>query len=156
MTWLAPVAAGRFSDMRDDPSQHFPALDRVRAVGARVGAELDCRLVVLFGSLARGDARAADIDIAVLCDRPVDRVDLTNRLTRSLGTQHVDVSDLAHSDPLLMALVARDGLPLLERSRGEFACFASLAARRYADTRKFRQMERREIQDLIAQLPAAV
>jgi hypothetical protein len=65
----------------------------------------------------------------------------------------VDVCDLRRTDPLLMMLVVRDGIPLYERSAGEFARFASLAARRYADTRKFRQVERREIQDILAGLP---
>lgn len=44
---------------------------------------------------------------------------------------------------------AREGIPLYESEEGEFARFASLAVRRYADTRKFRAMQRREIQDFI-------
>lgn len=130
-----------------------PSLERLRAAGAELGVDPDCRLVVLFGSVARGETRPADIDIAVLYERPVDAVGLTNRLIRLLRTQNVDVSDLIHAEPLLMALVARDGIPLYERSRGELDRFASLAARRYADTRKFRDMERREIQDILAELP---
>jgi hypothetical protein len=65
----------------------------------------------------------------------------------------VDVCDLRRADPLLMALVARDGVVLYEATPHEFDRFASLAARRYADTRKFREMERQEILDILARLP---
>ena len=88
--------------------------------------------------------------MAVLAEGRLDTVELTNRLIRALGFQAVDIADLSHADPLLMMLVARDGVPLYESSPGEFDRFASLAVRRYADTRKFRAMEAREIRDFIA------
>ncbi len=73
-----------------------------------------------------------------------------DRLIRALGVQSVDVSDLSRAEPLLLMLVAREGVPLYEENPGDFACFVSLAARRFADTRKFREMERREIHDFLA------
>jgi len=57
----------------------------------------------------------------------------------------VDVTDLARADPVLLALAARDGVPIYEREPGEFAPFASLAARRFADTRKFREAQARHL-----------
>lgn len=114
-----------------------------------VAADLGCRLVVLFGSAARGVA-PEDVDIGVLGDALVDTLEATNRFIRELGVQAVDVADLRRADPLLLMLAARDGVPLYERSPGEFARFASLAARRYADTRKFRDAERHELRDFIA------
>jgi predicted nucleotidyltransferase len=114
-----------------------------------VAADLNCRLIVLFGSAARG-VTAEDVDLGVLVDAVVDTVDATNRFIRALGLQAVDVADLRRADPLLLMLVARDGIPLYERSPGEFARFASLAARRFADTRKFRDAERHELRDFIA------
>ena len=128
-----------------------PSIDELRRVAAAVGPETDCRLLVLFGSAARSSCSAPeDLDVAVLADGELDVVALTNKLIQALGTQHVDVADLHRADPLLMMLVGRDGVPLYERSPGEFARFVSLAARRYADTRKFRDMEAREIRDHIA------
>jgi len=64
--------------------------------------------------------------------------------------QSVDVTDLGHADPVLLAHVARDGVPLYEGSEGEFARFASLAIWRVADTRKFRVTERGAIRDFVA------
>jgi predicted nucleotidyltransferase len=123
--------------------------DQLHQAARQVAAGLGCRLVILFGSAARGQA-PEDLDLGVLGDTILDTVDVTNRFIRALGVQAVDVADLRRADPLLLMLAARDGLALYERSPGEFARFASLAARRYADTRKFRDAERNEVRDFIA------
>ncbi len=130
----------------------LPSLEQLRAASEAMGREHGYGLIVLFGSAARGESRVADLDIAVRGRGPVDLVALTNELIRTLGVQAVDVCDLGRADPLLMALVARDGIALYEEAPGEFARFASLAARRYADTRKFREAERREIHDFLARM----
>ena len=120
------------------------AIDRSRLerAAATVGRELGAELVVLFGSAARGDALSgSDLDLGVLAPGGIDAVAVTNRFIELLRVQHVDVSDLRRADALLLALAARDGLPLYEREAGAFARFQSLAARRFADTRKFRQAE---------------
>jgi predicted nucleotidyltransferase len=138
------------------PSRRIPAA-RLRRAAEQVGREVGCRLVVLFGSAARGadgaTAAARDLDVGVLCDTVPDLVALTNRFIQALGVQAVDLTDLRRADPLLLMLVARDGTPLYERAPGEFARFASLAARRYADTRKFRVAERDAVRDFIARSP---
>lgn len=126
------------------------SLERIRHVAADVGRESECRLIVLFGSAARNQPSPEDLDFAVLARGRLDAVEFTNRLIRALGVQSVDVSDLSRAEPLLLMLVAREGIPLYEENPGDFACFISLAARRFADTRKFREMERREIHDFLA------
>lgn len=131
------------------PSPSVPSLESLRAAAQQLGEELSARLIVLFGSAARAGTAPKDVDIGILCDRPLDAVDAANRLTRSLGTQGIDVADLRQAEPLLLALVARDGIPLYQARPGTFAAFASLAARRFADTRKFREAERREIEDFL-------
>jgi len=131
-------------------SAHEP-LDRatLERVAADVAQGSDLRLVVLFGSAARAAASRMpeDLDLAVLASEPVDVVALTNGFIRALGLQEVDLVDLSRADPLVMQLVARDGIPLFEAEGGAFARFASLAARRYADTRKFRETEKGEIRE---------
>jgi predicted nucleotidyltransferase len=119
-------------------------LEEIARAAHRIADELDLRLVVLFGSTARGEERPEDLDLAVLAAgrEPVDAAHVTNLLTVLLGRQDVDIVDLARADPVLMMLVARDGVPLFERTPSEFASFWSLAARRFADTKKFRDAER--------------
>lgn len=130
-------------------SQPVPGLEPVRRAIVELVAEQPLRLAVLFGSMARGEPRPRDVDIALLGDGALDLIALTNVLTRRLRTQNVDLVDLRTADPLLMALVARDGLVLHEREPGEFDRFASLASRRFADTAKFREAEREYIADFI-------
>ena len=93
--------------------------------------------------------RAEDLDLALLGSGPLDLVDLTNRLTQTIGVQEIDLVDLRRADSLLQMLVARDGIPLYEIEPTGFARFVSLAVRRYADTAKFREMERQELQEFI-------
>jgi len=127
--------------------------ERLRAAAVEIGRGGGLRLVVLFGSVARGEAGAEDLDIGVLGAGPLDAIAITNQLTGLLGVQGVDVTDLGRADPVLLAHAARDGVPLYEGSEGEFARFASLAVRRFADTRKFRVAEREAIREYVARGP---
>jgi hypothetical protein len=63
-----------------------PAADVIRSVAARIGAEIDCRLIVLFGSVARRKSAPKDLDLGFLADLPIDTVKLTNRLIRQENT----------------------------------------------------------------------
>ena len=132
--------------------ENLPTLERLREVAEEVGRETKCRLIVLFGSVARGDSRCEDVDLAVLPARGVTlyTIGLTNRLIRALRIQQIDVSDLSRADPLLLMLVANEGIPLYQGAQSEFACFVSLASRRYWDTRKFREMERQDLERFAA------
>ncbi len=126
----------------------------LRDAAAKLATDFALQLVVLFGSAARGESAVEDIDIGVLGSHPVDVVDVTNVLTRSLQTQAVDVTDLMRADPILLALVARDGVPLFEKAPGMFTRFASLAARRFADTKKFRDAQERALREATSPSPA--
>jgi len=113
----------------------------LRRAAKEVHRRFGAQLVVLFGSAARREKTAQDLDLGILGSEPLDTVAVTNALTRALGTQAVDVTDLRRADPVLLALVARDGIPLFEHEPGAFAGFVSLAMRRFADTRKFRDAQ---------------
>jgi len=126
-------------------------LHRLRTVAAQLARETGLRLIVLFGSAVRDEARPPeDVDLGLLGNSAIDAVAVTNRLIEMLGEQRVDVADLGHADALLLMLVAREGVPLYEGQPGEFARFCSLAARRYADTRKFRVAEREDLRAFVA------
>ena len=128
-------------------------IKRLQQTAAEVGRETGCRLIVLFGSVARRDPEPADFDIAVLpaSEKTLDSVSFTNKLIQALSVREIDVSDLSHAEPVLMMLVARDGISLYEATPGEFNRFVSLAARRFADTRKFRVAERQYIQAYVTE-----
>jgi len=56
----------------------------------------------------------------------------------------------------LSMVAAREGRVLYEARPGEFAQFASLAARRYADTAPFRRIDHEDMLQRLARLKAEV
>lgn len=103
-------------------------------------------LVVLFGSAARGRVRPdSDVDVAVLTDSAADLESAFLALAPVFMTERLDLVDLRRAGPLLAFQVARSGLLLYERSPGAFRQFQSLASRRYADTKRLRDAQKRSI-----------
>ena len=125
----------------------LPSTDSLRRAATAVAVPSGYRLVVLFGSVARGESTPGDVDLAILGPRgaPFDALDATTRLSQALDLGGVDVVNLAHANPVLLMRVAHEGVPLYEATPTEFAEFASLAMRRYADTRKFREAVREDL-----------
>ncbi|MSP63861.1 MAG: nucleotidyltransferase domain-containing protein [Myxococcales bacterium] len=93
-------------------------------------------LLALHGSQARGDARAdSDWDFAWLA-QTAERVDvegLTADLVIALGSERIDLADLARAGGLLRFQVARDGVPIIERPPGAFERFAIEAVTFWCD-----------------------
>ena len=128
-----------------------PSLSHLRLAATEVAARHGLELVVLFGSAARADTPAPrDVDIGVRGPTLVDALALTNAFIASLQVQAIDLVDLRRADPVLLMLAARDGVALFEREPSSFAAFVSLAARRFADTKKFRDAEEAYIEDFLA------
>lgn len=82
------------------------------------------RLLLLHGSRARGEAGArSDWDCGYLADEQLDPTALHLGLSAALGTDAVDLVDLARASALLRFRAARDGVPLLEHPAGAFEDF---------------------------------
>ena len=103
----------------------------------------------LYGSQARGEARAgSDLDLAVLCDGPLDPValfDASGRLADRLGTS-VDLVDLRRAGGLLRVEATHRGQPLVPPTleadlftTHALADHAAFAPRRRAATRAFEE-----------------
>ena len=105
------------------------------------------RLVLLFGSLASGKGhKRSDIDLGFLFDGHVDTIELTNRVSRALRAENVDVVDLGCASPLLRFAAAQKSIVLYEREPGLFSQFYSLSYRMYVDTKKLRTARDRTIE----------
>lgn len=91
--------------------------------------------VYLFGSRARGDARAgSDWDIAILPERPLrpeERFDLQEVIARALRAD-VDLVDLRSASAVLSVQVLRDGIVLHESDRAPREAFEAFALSDYA------------------------
>jgi predicted nucleotidyltransferase len=124
--------------------------DQLRAAARAVAGAFGLDLVVLFGSAATGDRRSAeDLDIGVLAPHIIDALAVTDGLMAALRVDEVDVTDLRRANSLLMAIVARDGLVLYQSAPHVFASFRSLAYRRFADDRRYRDQTREYIQRFV-------
>ena len=109
------------------------------------------RMLVLFGSVAKGSASAAsDLDLAVLPEGTLDAVALTAEIVRLTHCNDVDLVDLTRADPVLALQVAESGIVLFAKEPTEFSEFRSLAWRRFVDTGKLRLAQRRAL-DLFEQ-----
>ena len=129
----------------------------MRQALGRIGAEIpELELLVLFGSEATGRTRSgSDVDVGVRCDVPADLDALFLALAPRLETDRLDLVDLRRAGPLLAFQVARSGVVLFERSPGIFREFQSLASRRYADTARLRDAQKRAIQVFLERGPSA-
>jgi uncharacterized protein len=91
------------------------------------------RLVILFGSLARGKARSdSDMDLAVLGGDDWKALELCSLLASRAGREPHMV-DLASASELLRFECARDGVLLYEAGPLMWAHFQAEAALRYYD-----------------------
>jgi predicted nucleotidyltransferase len=108
----------------------------------RLSRTFHLRLMVLFGSSARGRSRPdSDLDIGVLVGDNLSaarRTKLWGMLCR-LFQAEVDLTVLNHSDPLLGYQVACEGIVLFETEPDAWETWKSYAMRRFWDTEKFRQ-----------------
>ena len=101
----------------------------------------EVRLAYLFGSRGRGDeGPTSDYDVAVLLDSELAATEgwrviarLQSDLTRDLGTDDVDLVDLATAPLPLAFRVLRDGRRLLERDPIEGVRYEADIASRWGD-----------------------
>jgi len=103
--------------------------DRARTLAIASGV----RLVVLFGSLARGEGRPdSDADIGMIGGEFWDQLSLGTEIGKLLGREP-HVVDLSAAGETLRYLVARDGIPLVDSEPSGWARFQAEATVRYLD-----------------------
>ena len=108
---------------------------------ACLSRRLDLKMVVLFGSHARGRASVlSDIDVALVTTR--DHVTLKYRdevcaeLAALMDSPRIDVVFLNDADPFLQHSIAQEGRCLYERERGGFRKFQLYALKMREDAEK--------------------
>lgn len=117
------------------------------------------KMLVLFGSRARGDTHAkSDWDFAALYDEEMRKAcvgyngfgwwEVPDKLGKIflINSDNIDVAELNKCSPLLGFQVARDGQLLYEQNSGDFIKFQMKAWKIYADTAKFRKTQRESIE----------
>lgn len=82
------------------------------------------RIALLHGSRGRGDAhQGSDWDVGYLADTDFDHLGLHADLVELLGSDEIDLVDLASASALLRFRAAGEALPLFERVPGDHQAF---------------------------------
>ena len=90
-----------------------PPLEAAAGVARHLPA---VQLLMAIGSRARGDARPdSDWDFAYLARPDLDELSLRAGLVEALGSERLDLVDLARAGGLIRYHAARDGVVLFER-----------------------------------------
>ena len=105
---------------------------------SRLFDERGVRLAYLFGTLARGEA-ADDVDLALLVGEGSAH-DLWPELAAVLGTDRLDLVDLAVAPPVLRFMIVAQGRVLYRADQEADNAFELAAIREYRDTRHHRQV----------------
>jgi predicted nucleotidyltransferase len=106
-----------------DPFPPPPAV-APKDLAALAAAAPGLRLLLLFGSRARGDATpGSDWDLGYIAERDFDPDALLAEFISRLNTEHVDLVNLERASGLLRYHAAAEGKPLHEAAPGEFERF---------------------------------
>jgi predicted nucleotidyltransferase len=109
-------------------------------------------LLVLFGSRARGDAlERSDWDFGYVGDSTLDLAALLATLVETVGSDRIDLVDLARAGGLLRYRAARDGVALYESRPRIMESFCLDAADFWCDAEA---ILRRGYEDVLAELKA--
>ncbi|WP_416669148.1 type VII toxin-antitoxin system MntA family adenylyltransferase antitoxin [Egbenema bharatensis] len=115
------------------------------------------KLIVLFGSRARGDDdRSSDWDFAFLSESTLNHKSksfwfsgaaLMDTLSHLAGISYddIDLVDLSRCSEVLAHFIARDGLLIYEKTPGEFAQFQRRALKTQAELEEFRHSQREQV-----------
>jgi predicted nucleotidyltransferase len=126
----------RWKGFRDLPENMEQAVEKLVPLFEQEGV----LLAYVFGSLAKG-RNAHDVDIAILI-REKPAYILRGKIWECLGTERVDLVDLAKAPPLLRFEIVRSGRCLYARDKDVLNRFEMETIHLYRDTAYLRKSQR--------------
>ncbi|KAF0134362.1 MAG: hypothetical protein FD145_742 [Candidatus Saganbacteria bacterium] len=109
-------------------------------------------LLVLHGSFVTGKTTPeSDIDVGILGDAKYiskHHLDIISDFSRIFGDSF-DPVFLNGAESMITYQVGMRGVPLYEGKKGDFTSFKTTAISRYMDAKKFRDLEKKYIQNAI-------
>lgn len=132
----------RFSELPEGVQRAIEDLDELFA-------NTGVTLAYLFGSLGQGRS-ARDVDLAVLAGaKPV--FELRQPICDRLGTERLDLVDLAAAPPELRFEIVRTGRPIYAADEDVLNRFELETIHLYRDTRHQRQVQARYLRERMAE-----
>ncbi len=134
-------AAAPLRDGLDPVCYYLSRVSEVAAVAEKEAIDL----IVLFGSAARNRlGRESDVDVAVRFRHGRPGFEVEARVAAELDQalrppRELDLVLLNQASPLLLALVAAEGVVLFEPSAEVWPLFRLYARKRFEDTEKYRR-----------------
>lgn len=101
------------------------------------------RVLTVFGSAARGEPRARDLDVGVLSE-PGARFDplaLIAELVALTGVQELDLAHLNRAGPVLRERALVGAVPLFENAPGRYAAAQTAAIGERIETDEMRRLD---------------
>jgi predicted nucleotidyltransferase len=133
-------------------------IDTLNRITTTVEKLPNLKLLILFGSRARGEDKPdSDWDLAISYDetnRQTGIKEISNDYLTYLSILSelfeinrdlIDLIELDRCSPLMKYQVARDGKLIYEKNTGDFLKFRVRAWKEYADTAKFRKIQKDSI-----------
>ncbi len=139
-------------------------LDRLKAdFQTKLTKHPNLKLLILFGSRARGDSTpASDWNVAFLYDPdrhpPPDRQpfwfpgsDLLETLSKLLKVpeQAIDIVDLSNCSDIIAHFIARDGQVIYEKTAGDFAQFQQQALKTTEELKQYCYTQREKMRQTL-------
>ncbi len=140
-----------------------PTLEELKVLSPKLPEKIPyLKMLVLFGSRARGDTHAnSDWDFAALYDEQLREESCKDRAFAwfevpgvigqvfSLNSDKIDVVELHRASPLIAHFVARDGKLIYEKEAGEFNKFKQKALMSDAEMLELRRNLRQSIDEFL-------
>lgn len=115
-------------------------------------------LMLLHGSHVRGFVHPkSDVDIAVVRNmrsESLNLLELISDLVQAFGSNHIDVADITHADPLLLYAVTLHG-KLISGKEKDFQTLRQKAFHRYIDYLPYLKKEKSFVQNQLQHYVAA-
>jgi len=118
------------------------------------------KMLVLFGSRARGDTHAkSDWDFAALFDEELRKIHITNNTWKllevpqiigevfNLNSDQIDVVELNNCSHIITHFVAKDGKLIYEKEQGEFERFRQKALKSEIEIKAIRNSLRQKVEE---------
>jgi predicted nucleotidyltransferase len=134
------------------PFRLLPEMDLLQTVADTLAKELGLKVAIVYGSAATGKMRRdSDVDVAVLCDQPLDvdaRLALWGKLTYALHRE-VDLVDLFDLGGEILHQILTKGRVVLKKDE---AAYYELAKRMVYDREDFMGLVRRAQRERIGRM----